>query len=53
MANLKKQIKVLGRTSSHQWGIVVGSGGVCPSETASQHKYPQIVVKKWKRKSSM
>lgn len=39
----------LGEISNHQWGVVVSSKGILPTESMSQHKYPAIVVRKWKR----
>ncbi len=47
-------IKTVGNISSHQWGVVVsGSGGGCsPTIMANCHKFPQLVVRKWKRSES-
>ena len=47
--NLCKKPIVIGEISKHQWGIVVSGGGAASTEVSVQYKFPQLVVRKWKK----
>ena len=49
--NLINKIVVLGTISKHQWGMVISGGGIAQAEVSVQHKFPQIVVRKWQSES--
>lgn len=45
--NSVNKIESLGTISDHQWGIVLGGGGIASAIMAVSYKYPLIVVRKW------